>query len=123
MMQEVIDRVNQLRKVDGQTEMLTFYDRKGLLIGKSEIPGVPETPKEPPEEDDLQDLNPDIINQDYGLDEQHHDEPNLVEKAKDELKLLPDDSNDTAHDTANEPDLDTSDYFIQFQPAPQLQLQ
>ena len=33
MPQEVIDRVNQLGKAEGQTELLTFYDRTGRLIG------------------------------------------------------------------------------------------
>jgi hypothetical protein len=31
--QEVIDRVNLLGKTQGQPELLTFYDRKGRLIG------------------------------------------------------------------------------------------
>jgi hypothetical protein len=40
MPQEVIDRVNELGKADKQPELLTFYDRKGRLIGESETPGV-----------------------------------------------------------------------------------
>jgi hypothetical protein len=45
MPQEVIDRVNQLGKANGQPELLTFHDHKGHLIGKSETPGVSETPE------------------------------------------------------------------------------
>jgi hypothetical protein len=33
MPKEVIDRVNQLGRAQGQPELLTFYDRKGRLIG------------------------------------------------------------------------------------------
>jgi hypothetical protein len=38
MPQEVIDRVNQLGKADGQPELLTFTDRKGNLIGDDVVP-------------------------------------------------------------------------------------
>jgi hypothetical protein len=41
MPQEVIDRVNELGKANGQPELLTFYDRKGRLIGETENPGEP----------------------------------------------------------------------------------
>jgi hypothetical protein len=43
MPQEVIDRVNELGKANGQPELLTFYDRKGHLIGETENPGVSES--------------------------------------------------------------------------------
>ena len=36
MPQEVIERVNQLGLADRQPELLTFYDRKGRLIGETE---------------------------------------------------------------------------------------
>jgi hypothetical protein len=65
MPQEVIDRVNQLGKAEGQPELLNFYDRKGRLIGDSEIAGVPSTTDTHPttDQDDngLGDLNtPDV---------------------------------------------------------------
>ena len=66
MPQEVIDRVDHLGKADNQMEMLTFHDRKGLLIGASETPGVPASSEETPEEDYLEDLNPHTTNQNYG---------------------------------------------------------
>jgi hypothetical protein len=37
MPQEVIKRVNELGKANGQPELLTFYDRKGRLISETEI--------------------------------------------------------------------------------------
>jgi hypothetical protein len=43
MPQEVIDRVNELGKANGHPELLTFYDRKGHLIGETENPGVSES--------------------------------------------------------------------------------
>ena len=50
MPQEVIDRVNQLGAADGQPELLTFFDRKGELIGDdAEITGVPDDAGEEPE--------------------------------------------------------------------------
>ncbi len=76
MPQEVIDRVNDLGKADSQPELLTFYDRMGRLIGDTEIPGTqdPEIPgvQDPPpniNEDGLNDLNPPLVNYDFGLDE------------------------------------------------------
>jgi hypothetical protein len=66
MPQEVIDRVNELGKANEQPELLTFYDRKGRLIGETENPGVSEsidtmiTP-----DDGLGDLNNPTMNQDY----------------------------------------------------------
>ena len=41
-------QVNQLITADSQTEMLTFFYRKGLLIGDSEILGVPDPVVSPP---------------------------------------------------------------------------
>jgi hypothetical protein len=70
MPQEVIDRVNQLGKAEGQPELLTFYDGKGHLIGESEIPGVPDTSHPTiPDDDRLGDLNPITVNYDYGQDQ------------------------------------------------------
>lgn len=38
MPDEVIDRVNTLGKSEGQPELLTFYDCRGLIIGDSQNP-------------------------------------------------------------------------------------
>jgi hypothetical protein len=71
MPQEVIDRVNQLFIADRQPELLTFYDRKGRLIGESETPGVPYTPETIiPEDDELGDLNPPTVNYNDGPKEE-----------------------------------------------------
>ena len=40
MPREVIARVNHMGKVDGQPEILSFYDRKGNLLPDAEIAGV-----------------------------------------------------------------------------------
>jgi hypothetical protein len=71
MPQEVIDRVDQLGRADGQPELLTFYDRKGRLIGESETPGVPDAPEATiPDDDDLGDPNPPTVNYHYGPGEE-----------------------------------------------------
>ena len=65
MPQEVIERVNKLGAADDQPELLTFYDQKGRF----ETPGVPDiVDTDIPDEDDrLEDLNPPIVNEDYGV--------------------------------------------------------
>jgi hypothetical protein len=77
MPQEVIDRINELGKADGQPELLTFYGRKGRLIRESEIPGVSELSDTIiPPDDRLGDFNTPTVNQDYGLpEEQDTDQP------------------------------------------------
>jgi hypothetical protein len=77
MPQEVIDRVNELGKANGQPELLTFYDHKGRLIGETENPGVSEPIDTMiPPDDGLGDLNTPTVNQDYGLlEEQDTDQP------------------------------------------------
>ena len=77
MPQEVIDRVNELGKANEQPELLTFYDRKGRLIGETENPGVSESIDNMiPPDDGLGDLNTPTVNQDYGLpEEQDTDQP------------------------------------------------
>jgi hypothetical protein len=71
MPQEVIARVNELGKANGQPELLTFYDRKGRLIGEIENPGVSESIDNMiPPDDGLGDLNTPTVNQDYGLPEE-----------------------------------------------------
>ena len=77
MPQEVIDRVNQLGEAEGQRPELTFYDRKGRLIGDldvtpignpvAQIPGVlSDEPNDPPSEqpnmDSPNDIPPPIEN-------------------------------------------------------------
>jgi hypothetical protein len=70
MPQQVIDRVNELGKADGLPELLTFYDRKGRLIGDSETSGVSDsTDTTIPPDDGLGDLNPPTASQGYGLDD------------------------------------------------------
>jgi hypothetical protein len=67
MPQKVIDCVNQLGKADRQPELLTFYDHKRSLIGKSKTSGVPDTPDNTiPEDDELGDLNPPTVGYNYG---------------------------------------------------------
>jgi hypothetical protein len=76
MPQEVIDRVDQLGRADGQPELLTFYDR---FIGKSETPGVPDAPEATiPDDDDLGDINPPTVNYHYGPDEETKNPPPIV---------------------------------------------
>ena len=70
MPQEVIDRVNQLGKADAQPELLTFYDRKGRLIGESNTTGATDPAETASNEDGTEDLNPPTVNEDYGLDEE-----------------------------------------------------
>ena len=69
MPQEVIERVNQLGAADEQPEVLTFYDRKGRLIGETKTQGVPDIVNTniPDNEDGLEDLNPPTVNEDYGV--------------------------------------------------------
>jgi hypothetical protein len=71
MPQEVIDCVDQLGRADKQPELLTFYDHKGCLIGKSETPGVLDAPEATiPDDDNLGDLNPSTFNYHYGPGEE-----------------------------------------------------
>jgi hypothetical protein len=62
MPQEVIDHVNQLGKADAQPELLTFYDRKGRLIGESNTTGAPDPAETASDEDGTEDLNPPTFN-------------------------------------------------------------
>ena len=75
MPQEVIDRINELGKADGQErpELLMLYDRKGRLISESENPGVSELIDTIiPPDDGLGDVNTPTMNQDYRLHEARH---------------------------------------------------
>jgi Reverse transcriptase (RNA-dependent DNA polymerase) len=102
MPQEVIDRVNELGKAQGQPELLSFFDRKGRMIGDvAELhpdPGVPDqdNPDEPemldpPPNDDLQDLDLEPFNQDFGMDEEDEEPPDDPQhEAPPELELQPD---------------------------------
>ena len=67
MPQEVIAPVDQLGIADGQPKLLTFYHRKGHLIGEAEIPWVPDIGDNAitDDEDGVKDLNPPTINNDY----------------------------------------------------------
>ena len=69
MPQEVIERVNQLGAADDQPELLTFYDRKGRLIGETETPGVPDIVDTdiPDDEDGPKGLSPLTVNEVYGV--------------------------------------------------------
>ena len=88
MPDEVIKRVDQLGKSEGQPELLTFFDRRGLVIGETTNPdaqGHDPTTDEPdytnndPKEEELDGLDPPTVNDDYGLEEEvyvtHPDEP------------------------------------------------
>jgi hypothetical protein len=82
MPDEVIARVNTLDKADQQIKVLTFYDRKGRLIGESQTPGVSDEINVdttiPNNNDGYGDLNPPTVNQDYGLDDNALDEVNNI---------------------------------------------
>lgn len=70
MPEEVIKRVNEFGKAEGQPELMTFYDRKGLMIGELENPG--KTKKEnifDPYDDEADGLEPPTINGSYGIEE------------------------------------------------------
>lgn len=72
MPQEVIDRVNALGRAEGQPELLTFFYRRGLLIGDLELPGVadndePQEQNVDPYDDKADGLEPPAENQDFGL--------------------------------------------------------
>jgi hypothetical protein len=116
MPQEVIDRVNQLGKADRQPELLTFYNRKGCLIGKSESPGVPDTPETTiPDDDDLGDLNPQTVNYHYGPGEEPEnpqpiitdEEPEIPQPIVKTVEQAPD------SDIAPAPLLDNQDLYPQ----------
>ena len=87
MPQEVIDRVDALGKADKQPPLLTFFDRRGLLIGDLPSPaGINDSQ----DAFDLGDgLDPPTVNDDYGLD----DAPDLVPIPPDHLE------DPVAHDT------------------------
>jgi hypothetical protein len=119
MPQEVIDCVNQLGKADGQPELLTFYDRKGRLIGESKTPGVLDTPENTvPDKDGLGDLTPPTVNYNYGLDETLeipppiaiNEEPEIIRPIADTLEQAPD------IDIAPIPLLDNQDLYPQIDP-------
>jgi hypothetical protein len=110
MPQEVIERVNQLGTADGQPELLTFYDRKGRVIGETEIPGVVNNQ----EDDGLGDLDPPTVNDDYGvMDQTEIDQyvPDIVEQVEDpiqEPELLPDPQAQVPDETHQQPPEQTS---------------
>jgi hypothetical protein len=86
MPQQVIDRVDQLGKADGQPELLTFYGHKGRLTGKSETPGVLDTPDTTIlDDDDLGDLHPPTVNYHYGPGKEPENPQPLV--ANEELEI------------------------------------
>jgi hypothetical protein len=115
MPQEVIERVNQLGTADGQPELLTFYDRKGRMIGETETPGVPHTPQVNNQEDDgLGDLDPPTVNDEHGVMEQTEiDEcvPDIVQQVEDptlEPEVLPDPQAQVPDETHQQPPEQTS---------------
>jgi hypothetical protein len=80
MPQEVIDCVNQLAQADAQPELLTFYDRKGRLIGDQDnLEETDENNNPPPDEDGLEDLNSPEVNYNYGIDDEQDVDPPFVE--------------------------------------------
>ena len=97
MPQEVIDRVNELGKTDGLPELLTFYDRKGRLIGESNNPGVSELIDNiTPPDDGIGDLNPPTVNQDYGNNEEQDIDPPPLEP--NDIHHEPEVLNENLHD-------------------------
>ena len=82
MPKEVIDRVNALGKSEGQPTMMTFYDRKGLLIGDTETPGS--APEDQPAYDEYDDeadgLDPPLVNETFGLEEDPTELPDLQDQ-------------------------------------------
>ena len=91
MPQEVIDRVNQLGKADHQPELLTFYDRKGRLIGESKTAGAPDPVETVSDEDGTEDLNPPTVNEDYGLDEEHDTDQFIAQEPEEQDQQSPED--------------------------------
>ena len=81
MPQEAIERVNQLRTADRQPKLLTSCDRKGLLIGETENPGVPDIVDTtvPDEDDGTEDLNPPAVNNEHGLGKLRNINPPIIE--------------------------------------------
>jgi len=92
MPQEVIDRVNQLGKADNQPELLTFYDRKGRIIGDTEMPGVSSS-LDNNNNDDLPDVDAPEINKTFGALDDIDDIP----------ERLPDPDSDHLQDRSEPP--------------------
>jgi hypothetical protein len=125
MPQEVIERVNQLGTADGQPELFTFYDRKGRMIGETEIPGVPDTPQVNNQEDNgLGDLDPPTVNDEYGVMEQteiYQQVPDIVEQVADptqELEVLRDPQAQVPDETHQQPAGSTLSFSLMSYGAP-----
>jgi hypothetical protein len=86
MPQEAIERVNQLRTADRQPKLLTSCDRKGLLIGETENPGVPDIVDTtvPDAEDRAEDLNFPAVNTDCGIGEPRDEDLPTVKTVKED---------------------------------------
>ena len=71
MPDEVIARVNALAKAEGQPELLTFYDRRGLAIGELNPPDKIESEELTYDgyDDEADGLEPATVNEDYGLED------------------------------------------------------
>ena len=96
MPKEVIDRVDQLGRSDGQPELLTFYDRKGLLIGETDMPGGDDPGTVYDEYDEEADgLEPPALNENFGRtdDEMAGEMADAIDPeplANNETEILPD---------------------------------
>jgi len=79
MPQEVIDRVDSLGKKQGQPELLTFFDRRSLIIGETESPDEPPANTNDEFDDEADGLEPPTVNEDYGMQDDIDEEPMPVE--------------------------------------------
>ena len=77
MPQEVINRVDALGSSEGQPELMTFFDRKGLLIGEIETPNEEDPQQVDGYEPEADGLEPNITNNDFGVDEQAEEDQNI----------------------------------------------
>jgi len=111
MPQEVIEHVNQLGSAESQPQLLTFYDRRGQLIGDSVTPGVQDIPDLlHPEPDGLEDLNTPAVNYEFGKDEETDINQPLID--------TPQQTPDLAVETEN-PTLIQDDPHLPHEPAPE----
>ena len=112
MPKEVIDRVDQLGRSEGQPELLTFFDRRGLLIGDTAIPGAQTDIVEYDDYDDeIDGLEPPTANEHFGLDT----EP-LQEKEDNPTPMLHHESLDTPTEGVFDTPHQAQDFTAAFPP-------
>jgi hypothetical protein len=113
MPKEVITRVDQLGKAEGQPKLLTFYNRKGRLIGEyteddTEIPAVPpenEIPGVHPENEipGVQHAIPGVDHETTGV-EMDRQEEEFEEEEQFGLEIPPDQEDNNEPEMLEQPD-------------------